>query len=955
MKTKLLVLGVIVTVVWIFNSGFSTNDEDPKWSNHPSTRMDINPVGKYTALPEGDNRNFSNETRYISTPQGVFAVGPNFRVVPSLITQSETPITRHPTNSKIMFASANTYNNGVGAGFSTGHYVTTDGGVSWFGDDVTVTSFGDPAPMVMHTNRLIISFITTTGSMGSSYSTDLGTTWSGTYTFPGASNSADKNLSAVDGIPTSAYYGRLYTVYTEFAGAYAGRIVATYSDNGGVTWSAVQPVSPVPSAGHHHQGCDVTVDIFGWVRVVYANCTSNGQNSTEDYLGWAESGNGGVTWGDMSDTKVNTNGIRSADLLPSPPAGVIRMNGFPRIDGDKTCLSTSGDEYVVMAEKNFAPALDNADIVLNKTGDGGSSWTRVRVNQNASGSYEYSPAVNVDATGAINVCYYSTRNSPANDSAEIYLSRSTDGGVTFTDVKISDHKFKPLPIPGTAGGYQGDYIGITSGGNGKILPYWCEQNTSTGGRYQAYTALVDITQPRPCEDFSCALDTGTATTGVITQNFYEEYSGSNFWNRRSAVSAYGSGTGSARFNSWSASVGTTQSLTSYNFSPIVIGNDVYFTFDEAYRPWTGGNVDSLIVESSVNSGSTWSVRARLWGGLGAQAGPLNTVFIGGGQFTPSSREWRSKIYKLPIFTNKVRIRAVSGFGNDIWVDNLCVQTLPDAVPNSIGLLNQGMFIPNFPYWTFPDTVDVHLFRVDFPNIAVDSATSVVANNAIVDDLFFNKAFNGNYYRVVRHRNALETWSNTGVSYTRGAASHHNFVPDGASYGNNMAIVSTTPFYRAQYSGDCNQDDFIDIADLTIIDNSAFNFGSGYIVADLNGDFFADISDYAIADNNANNFVGIEKPPGAEPLPPTEDINTVPVLETEQDRIKWELHKQVMSQKGNTFEVENKVMPELNDVLKERDLRAKDNKAPLRKLENTQYNTKDEGNTNSNNGKRVGEK
>jgi len=467
--------------------------------------------------------------------------------------------------------------------------------------------------------------------------------------------------------------------------------------------------------------------------------------------------------------------------------------------------------------------------------------------------------------------------------------------------------------------------------------------------------LVDITQPRPCEDFSCALDTGTATTGVITQNFYEEYSGSNFWNRRSAVSAYGSGTGSARFNSWSASVGTTQSLTSYNFSPIVIGNDVYFTFDEAYRPWTGGNVDSLIVESSVNSGSTWSVRARLWGGLGAQAGPLNTVFIGGGQFTPSSREWRSKIYKLPIFTNKVRIRAVSGFGNDIWVDNLCVQTLPDAVPNSIGLLNQGMFIPNFPYWTFPDTVDVHLFRVDFPNIAVDSATSVVANNAIVDDLFFNNAFNGNYYRVVRHRNALETWSNAGVTYTRGAASHHNFVPDGASYGNNMAIVSTSPFYRAQYSGDCNQDDFIDIADLTIIDNSAFNFGSGYIVADLNGDFFADISDYAIADNNANNFVGIEKPPGAEPLPPTEDINTVPVLETEQDRIKWELHKQVMSQKGNSFEVENKEMPELNDVLKERDLRAKENKAPFRKLENTQYNTKDEGNTNSNNGKRVGEK
>ncbi|MEZ4822842.1 MAG: hypothetical protein R2942_10645 [Ignavibacteria bacterium] len=88
-------------------------------------------------------------------------------------------------------------------------------------------------------------------------------------------------MSATDGIPTSDYYGRCYTVYTEFSGAYANRIVSSYSDNGGVTWSSVIPVSPVPSAGHHHQGCDITVDIYGWVRVVWANCTTNGQNSTK--------------------------------------------------------------------------------------------------------------------------------------------------------------------------------------------------------------------------------------------------------------------------------------------------------------------------------------------------------------------------------------------------------------------------------------------------------------------------------------------------------------------------------------------------------------------------------------------------------------------------------------------------------------------------------------------------
>ena len=154
-----------------------------------------------------------------------------------------------------MFASANTYNVGGLTTFSCGHYVTTDGGVTWFGDDTTNFNYGDPAPMIMYTNRMLISYITSTGSMGAAYSTNYGSTWSATVTFPGATTSADKNFSATDGEPGSSYYGRCYTVYTEFAGAYANRIVSSYSTDGGVTWSSIIPVSPAPSSGHHHLVC----------------------------------------------------------------------------------------------------------------------------------------------------------------------------------------------------------------------------------------------------------------------------------------------------------------------------------------------------------------------------------------------------------------------------------------------------------------------------------------------------------------------------------------------------------------------------------------------------------------------------------------------------------------------------------------------------------------------------
>ncbi len=895
MKTKLL-LSIVFTIQILCMHNVQAQDNSPKWSIDPRTRLDLNADSRYQELPAGDGMNYTNSVRYEYTPQGVFAVGPNFRVHPTTArTQSETPITRHPLNPNIMFASANTYNVGGTTSFSTANYITTDGGVTWFGSDTTVFNFGDPAPMVMPTGRLVISFITSTGSMGASYSSNLGSTWSGVVTFPGATTSADKNLSAVDGVPTSPYYGRIYTVYTEFGGAYVNRIVSTWSSDGGVTWSSVIPVSPVPSAGHHHQGCDVVVDKYGWVRVVWANCTSNGQNSTEDSLGWAESGTGGTSWGDQSNHKVNTNGIRTSDLL-TPSNVAIRANGFPRIATDMTCLSSADDDYVVMAEKNFAPALDAADIVLMKTPDGGASWTRVRVNQNAAGSYEYFPAVCVDETGAINVCYYSTRNVPTNDSAEIYLSRSTDGGATFTDVKVSDHKFKPVPISGLATGYQGDYIGITSGGAGKILPYWCEQGPASGGRYQAWTALIDITKSNPCEDFSCYLDTSGANFPLHTGNLYEEMTANttNYW-RTPSPSAYNIGSGSAMFNAWSATGGTTQSLVTYQFP--AAGLNTWLTFDEAYAPWSGGNVDSLIIESSVNGGSTWSVRARLWGGLGAQAGPLNTVFTGGSEFTPTGGQWRPKAYHLPIFTNKVRLRAVSGFGNDIWVDNVCVQALTPPVANSMGLAHQGMFIPTDPYWSFEDTLKVYLHRSDFPNAVVDSSVGVMGSNAVCDNLMYNTALDGNYYTVIKHRNCIETWSASTITYSRGGNSHWNFIqPDGQAYGNNQAVVSTSPFYRGMYSGEVVNDSNVDLSDIVTIYVDGTNFVSGYVITDCTGDFYVDLSDLSISYNNATAFVTRVAPPGGEPSAPSiEDVMKTTRVTNDADRRKLELTIELMKQ------------------------------------------------------------
>lgn len=152
--------------------------------------------------------------------------------------------------------------------------------------------------------------------------------------------------------------------------------------------------------------------------------------------------------------------------------------------------SRNGWIYVVTAEKTVAPATDVSDVILHKSTNGGLNWTSSESNQDAAGNgkYQYMPAVRVDEYGGVNINYYDTRNIPTNDSAQIYVSRSVDRGSTWSEILVSDHKFMPKPISGLATGYQGDYMGITSG-NGKIWPYWADDIREA---YQAWIASIDI-------------------------------------------------------------------------------------------------------------------------------------------------------------------------------------------------------------------------------------------------------------------------------------------------------------------------------------------------------------------------------------------------------------------------------------------------------------------------------
>jgi hypothetical protein len=501
MKKILLLIPLLVLGLYLFTGQSvdktSKRDIDPsqqeplKWSDPLRTSIYDPSVPMPAELPMGDNYVHPNtEVRVVQTPTERLMINPSYRVLPRTnVHQSEIILEVNPVNPMIMFGSSNAVS--FPLYISEGVYVTTNGGASWFGSDTLKASEpayhgGDPAPTIDKNGNFIISHLgyQVSGMFGN-YSTNNGLNWSNSFTIQ--SGSVDKNLSGTDDVPSSPYYGRSYTVWTTWGSGYPSRI--SYTTNGGVNWSAPTNILS-PMSGYIARGEDVEVgpaiggNPNGTVYAVWAN---NVGNTAEDWMAFAKSTDGGVTF-TGNNQAVDMNGLLCFNNCFG--AYGIRMNSFVRIAIDKSGGPRNGWIYVATSGRNIAPAGSDADIILHRSSDGGTTWmTPVRVNQDPlnNGKNQFYNAVAIDGNGGVNVIYYSNLNTSA-DSAECFVARSVDGGNTFTEIVASDHRFRPKPVPGLAGGYAGDYIGIAAGA-GKIFPFWMDDIT---GVYQAWTAPIDL-------------------------------------------------------------------------------------------------------------------------------------------------------------------------------------------------------------------------------------------------------------------------------------------------------------------------------------------------------------------------------------------------------------------------------------------------------------------------------
>jgi hypothetical protein len=352
------------------------------------------------------------------------------------------------------------------------YYYSTDGGYTWTEGRLnsTLGVWGDPSAIFDAEGNLYYAHLSNPyegdfiDRIVVQKSTDGGQTWNdGVGIGLNPPKDQDKEWLAADHT-FSQYRNSLYAAWTEFD-RYGSpdpgdrtRILFSYSRDFSESWSDPVVVS------------DVTGNCLDSDETVEGAVPAVGPEG-QVYLSWAgplgivfdKSLDGGLTFGD----DIFVDSMPGGWNLYVP--GIYRCNGMPVTACDISDSPYRGNIYIMWSDQRNG--IHDTDVFLVKSTDGGATWGPVkRVNDDPPGKQQFFPWMTVDqTTGNIYVVFYDRRDSK-DYSTEVYLAKSSDGGETFRNYKISEYPFRSV-----SGIFFGDYINIAAN-EGKIHAIWARMD-----------------------------------------------------------------------------------------------------------------------------------------------------------------------------------------------------------------------------------------------------------------------------------------------------------------------------------------------------------------------------------------------------------------------------------------------------------------------------------------------
>ncbi len=468
------------------------------WLLEPGTFSQLSSAGQRAALRMNGRSPSSGRRRqsrfFLNDVSAEASPGDNIRVNnPALDTNfhthSETSVA---VNGTTLLVSFNEFD-------FDGYGLSTDGGSTWvhkrIPDPPSGSNFGDgvvtfgPSGESYYAGLAVLfnSDGTSKEFIGVSKSTDNGATFS---TPVDASTSAgntvdtqDKEWLGVDNNTNSPFKGNVYVSWTDFT-RNGNFINFARSTNGGASFKAPIAVSPQ----------DTTSSVQGSVPVVASNgdiyvAFSDGHFAIGG-IGIVKSTDGGVTF--SAERRVA--GVTNISTMTG--GGGVRTNSFPSMAVDK-----NGAVHVVY-DAWTRSLVDRSDIFYVRSTDFGNTFSSpLQLNDDGSATTQFLPSIAAASDGTLGVKWWDRRNDLSGDSlTDVYMTISHDGGASFgKNFRVTNQNwfFGPIEI-GFAGGYHGDYDGITADANNFYVSWSDERNSEA----DAFFSQIPTTRDPNTPDFN---------------------------------------------------------------------------------------------------------------------------------------------------------------------------------------------------------------------------------------------------------------------------------------------------------------------------------------------------------------------------------------------------------------------------------------------------------------------
>ncbi|MBC8321031.1 MAG: T9SS type A sorting domain-containing protein [Bacteroidetes bacterium] len=397
----------------------------------------------------------------------------NIMISPPGASISEPSITMNPKNTDQLVAGSNLNK----------YYVSDDGGFTWTYETLTSPQYGvwgDPC-IIVDTAGDFYFFHLSNPSSGSwidrivcqKFDFETHEWTDGTYMGLNGSKAQDKEWAVVDSATNSIYV--TWTQFDQYGTsdpAKFSNIHFSKSTDGGLTWSEAMQINEISGncvdSDETTEGAVPAVGPDGEIYVAWSGPAG---------IVFDRSLDGGATWLD-EDIFINAQpGGWNYDI-----PGIYRANGLP-----VTCCDIGNSEYQGTIYVNWTDqrnGVNDTDVWLSKSIDGGNTWTdALRINDDPPGKQQFFTWMTIDQTnGEIIIVFYDRRNYDDRNT-DVYIARSSDGGETFENIKISESPFLPNNSV-----FFGDYTNITAH-DGKVRPIWARAD---GTSMSIWVAIVDV-------------------------------------------------------------------------------------------------------------------------------------------------------------------------------------------------------------------------------------------------------------------------------------------------------------------------------------------------------------------------------------------------------------------------------------------------------------------------------